>query len=58
LAFTVRLAVPAYRGVPDPRAIGSIVAEGKIIIVSMHPRDEIPIPIPDGLRRALIGGDG
>lgn len=55
LAFTVRLAIHAECGVPDTRNIGSIVAEGHITIVSMHPRDEVPIPIPEGLRRALLG---
>ena len=55
LAFTVRLAAHAERGVPDARPIGGVVATGKVTIVAMHPHDEVPIPIPDELRRALEG---
>jgi YbgC/YbaW family acyl-CoA thioester hydrolase len=55
LAFTAHVAEPSAIVPAEGRDLAAVVAEGKIVIVSMHPHEEHAIPIPEKLRRALRG---
>ena len=55
LAFTARVEEGSASAPTGPRDLASVVATGKITIVSMSPRDAHAIPLPAALRRALLG---